>query len=477
MRKNTELIYRLVLVAGDFLALVGAFSVAYILRVKFDERPLIQQIPVETYLYAILVALPVWIIIHGAIGLYSKRVYENRFTELGKLILGSILGILTIIGYDFVVNGDLFPARLVPVYGFLLGLSFLVVFRNLARITQRILYSFNIGIENLVIVGGDRSSKRIVDQFSDTSKTGYRVVGLVGGDSASRLGIPVFASIGDLSKKMSARPIDSIIQTKLYADDSKNSEILAFAQTNHIEYRFIPGDSEIYSGNIEVELFREIPVITVHQTALFGWGQIVKRLSDILLGGIFLIIFSPVILVIMLLQKITEPEANTFFKQKRLTQFNRSFTAYKFRSHDSRYNGLSPEKAFEKMGRPKLAHEYRKNGDFLANDPRISSLGRILRLTSMDELPQLFNVIKGDISLVGPRALIPEELDKYHQKHHILSIKSGLTGLAQVSGRRDISYEERRKLDVYYVQNWSFWLDVVILLKTLRAVLGGNGAK
>jgi undecaprenyl-phosphate galactose phosphotransferase len=107
----------------------------------------------------------------------------------------------------------------------------------------------------------------------------------------------------------------------------------------------------------------------------------------------------------------------------------------------------------------------------------VTFFGKFLRSTSLDELPQLFNVIKGDLSLVGPRALVPEELNQHDKRHAILSVKSGLTGLAQVSGRRDISFEERRQLDVYYVQNWSFWMDIVILLKTVRAVVSGSGAK
>ena len=132
---------------------------------------------------------------------------------------------------------------------------------------------------------------------------------------------------------------------------------------------------------------------------------------------------------------------------------------------------MTPEQAFAKMGRPELAKEYRKNGDQLADDPRISRLGRFMRATSLDELPQLLNVIKGDISLVGPRALDAYEMEQYSKKNLILSVKSGLTGLAVVSGREGISFEERRKLDLYYVQNWSFWLDIVILLKTIRVVL------
>jgi lipopolysaccharide/colanic/teichoic acid biosynthesis glycosyltransferase len=165
-----------------------------------------------------------------------------------------------------------------------------------------------------------------------------------------------------------------------------------------------------------------------------------------------------------------------FFRQVRLTRFNREFQVYKFRSNKMAYNGLTPEEAFEKMGKPELTKQYRDNGDYLEKDPRITSLGRFLRRTSLDELPQLFNVFKGDISLVGPRALIPQELSLYAKKHTILSVKSGLTGLAQVSGRRNISFDERRKLDLYYVQNWSFWGDLVILAKTIWIVLFHKGA-
>jgi lipopolysaccharide/colanic/teichoic acid biosynthesis glycosyltransferase len=139
------------------------------------------------------------------------------------------------------------------------------------------------------------------------------------------------------------------------------------------------------------------------------------------------------------------------------------------------YTGMSPEEGFHKMGRPELIRQYRDNGDQLADDPRVSPLGRFMRHTSLDELPQIINIVKGDISLVGPRPLDPFELEKYDKKNLILAVKTGMTGLAQVSGRRDISFEERRKLDLYYVQNWSFWLDLVILVKTVRVVLGGRG--
>ena len=125
----------------------------------------------------------------------------------------------------------------------------------------------------------------------------------------------------------------------------------------------------------------------------------------------------------------------------------------------------------------KLSQEYRENGDFLEHDPRITKIGKFIRATSLDELPQLINVIKGDISLVGPRALVPGELRNYGDRSLLLTVKSGLTGLAQVSGRRSISFDERRALDLYYIQNWSVLFDLQILLRTIQAVLIRKGAK
>ena len=477
MRNNSFIIYRLLLVFGDFLALVGAFSAAYILRVKFDPRPLIEQIPAETYIYGILVVLPLWIIVHSAIGLYSRHVFEYRFSELGRLVLGSFLGILVVLGYDFVIDDTLFPARLVVVYGLLLSLGFLIIFRTLIRFIRQVLFSFNIGITNLLIVGGKQAVKNVAGQFVDTKNTGYRIVAVIGPEIEEYPNVPGLPSLEAFKKSQTAKNIHGIIQAELYKDEERNSKLLLYAQENHLQYRFVPANSDLFSGNIEVELFREIPVVTIHQTSLIGWGRIIKRVFDAVFGLLALVITSPIFTITALALKIFNPKEPIIFSQTRLTQFNRQFRVYKFRTHHQKFDGTTPEKAFRMLGKPKLAKKYRENGDYIENDPRMLRLGRLLRQTSIDELPQLINVIKGDISLVGPRALVPEELEKYQGKHHILSIKSGMTGLAQVSGRQDISFEERRKLDVYYVQNWSFTLDLTILLRTIRVVLSGGGAK
>lgn len=474
MKQNATIIYALLLVIGDFLALVAAFSTAYVLRVKYDTRPLIEQIPAETYLYGFIAVLPLWILVHGLIGLYRRDVYDNRFREFGRLILGSSLGMLVIIGYDFVIDDNLFPARLVAAYGLVLSFGFLVIFRMVARGVRSALFSFGYGVNNVLIVGGGTAASSIIYELENTRRSGHRIIGVVGGDGTKFRHFPDFDTA---IESLGGRTIHSIIQTELYRKTDLNDAIMNYAQSKHMSYRFIPGNNELFVGNIEVELFRGTPVVTVHQTALIGWGSIVKRIFDLIAGGIMLIVASPVLLLVALLQKVTSPTAPVLLKQTRLTQFNREFTVYKFRSFKQKFNGMSPEQAFEKMGKPELAKIYRDGGDQLPNDPRITRLGKLLRVTSLDELPQLINVVRGDISLVGPRALVPEELKSYHKKHHILSIKSGITGLAQVSGRRDISFDERRKLDLYYVQNWSFWLDIIILLKTLRAVINGIGAK
>jgi lipopolysaccharide/colanic/teichoic acid biosynthesis glycosyltransferase len=225
-----------------------------------------------------------------------------------------------------------------------------------------------------------------------------------------------------------------------------------------------------------VDLFHAVPIIAVHQTALTGWGRVVKRLTDIFLGGFFLIIASPLMLLTALAVKLTDG-GPVFFRQVRLSRYNTPVKIFKFRSIKPEYNALDPQEAFEKMDRPELLEEYLANGDSLPDDPRLSAIGGFIRRTSIDELPQLFNVVRGDISLVGPRALVPSELDRSEQKNLILSVKSGLTGLAQISGVRDLSFTERRALDLYYVQNWSFWGDLVILAKTFWVVLFHKGTR
>lgn len=474
MKNNASLFYSLILLFGDFLALVAAFAAAYLLRFRLLDDGKVAAVSGETFIYAIISILPLWLLVHAFIGLYRQEVYEKRFVEMGRLLVGTFIGTLMVVSYDFLVEGELLPGRLVPLYAFGLGYLFLVIFRNLARGVRHMLYRYGVGVSNILIIGNTPVSEELANIAGDTRHSGLRIVGVVGLKVSRHLAFP---TLSVAVTELQGLPIHGIIQTELYHDQAKNNAILRYAQENHISYRFVPGNSDLFVGNIAVELFAGQPVIAVHQTALIGWGRVVKRLFDLAATLLGMVVALPLMIVVAIFMKIAEPKGEIFFRQTRLTRFNREFQVYKFRTVKTKYNGLTPEEAFTKMGKPQLIKKYRESGDYLANDPRYGGIGNFLRKTSLDELPQLLNVLKGDISLVGPRALIPQELNAYEKKHAILSVKSGLTGLAQISGRRDIDFEERRKLDMYYVQNWSFWFDLSILIRTARAVLGGTGGK
>jgi exopolysaccharide biosynthesis polyprenyl glycosylphosphotransferase len=476
MKSNYSLIYNLFLMLGDFLALVAAFVLAFIVRVSLSSTPIATPVESTEYLRIFLTLLPFWILIFGLLGLYNSNIYEKRFSEFGRLAIGSFIGLLFVIFYDFLTVQPIFPAKLVPIYGFILAFLLLVLFRNLARSIRSLLFGFDVGITNILIVGNTAISNELRESLKDSKVSGYRVLGVVG-DSRRQFHVD-FDNFDDaLAAATKNYQIHGIFQTELYPLEERNRQILDYAQEHHISYRFVPGNTELFVGNIDVELFRNgVPVIAVRQTPLFGWGRVVKRLFDLVLSSIAIVLVSPIVLFVTLALMLFD-RGPIFLRQTRLTRFDQEFKVYKFRTIKAEYNGLSPEEAFTKMGRPELIAPYRSGRDEIPDDPRFTKLGLFLRKASLDELPQLINVVKGDISLVGPRALVPQELREFKKRHTILSVKSGMTGLAVVSGRRDLNFEERRKLDMFYVQNWSFWLDIMIILKTVRVVLARSGAR
>ncbi len=479
MKNNTSLIYSIALIVGDALALTVAFTIAYILRVSLDHSPLSAQVHAYTYITILTSLLPFWILFFSFLGLYNSRVYEKRFSELGRLFVGTFIGILFVISYSYMTSTAIFPARLVTAYGFALAFVCVLLFRTMARGIRRELFNYGFGINSVLLVGDTKTTHRLVEALKNTAATGYEVIGVVGGFKHPIKKDDSYRQYGSFSEAVShlrKRQLHTIIQTELYADTQRNDEVLTYAQENHAAYRFVPGNSELFVGKIEVDLFQSVPIIAVHQTALIGWGRVVKRLTDLILGSVLLVIASPFMLVVAIAILVTDG-GPVFFRQERLSRFAARVRILKFRSHNLSYSGMTPEEAFRKMERPDLLKQYRENGDQLRQDPRVTPLGRFLRRTSLDELPQLINVVTGDISLVGPRALVADELDKYDRKNLILSVKSGMTGLAQISGVSDLSFGERRKLDLYYVQNWTFWGDMVILAKTFWVVLFHKGTR
>lgn len=475
--KNTKF-YSLILVLTDFVILLLAFTVAYILRVQYDHRPLVSQVYAVDYFTTFLFIVPVWILIFATLGLYQSNTYNRRLVEWGKIALGAFIGILLVIGWEYISEKSIFPARLVPAYAF--GASFLLIVleREILRAIRSVMFYFNRGISRVLIIGDSGATKDIASNLSETRKSGYKIIAIAGPKRfvPSGLGIRHFSSVEDALKHIESLRITTIIQTDLYDSTERNQRILSAAQTHHISYNFIPGEPEFYAGKNTVDVFLGYPMITVSQTPLIGWGAIAKQIFDVIIAFILLVILSPLFLILIGLQLITSP-GPVFYISKRLSQFSKPVNLIKFRSMGSKYGKKDASLEFIDMGRQDLADEYNKNRK-VENDPRITRFGKFLRGTSLDELPQLVNVLKGDLSLVGPRPILPQEAKFSPNRTALLhSVKSGITGLWQVSGRSNLSFDERIELELFYAQNWSFWLDIKILFKTIGVVLNKRGAK
>lgn len=460
---------------GDIVAIVSSFGFAYFTRTHLDQRPYTFEANISDFITTILVLIPIWLIILTALGLYQKAIFlrRQRFMETWRLFLASIIGVMAIISFDFFVQIDIFPVRVIALSAIAYCFIALCAMRALLRFIRKRIIKNDLGTLNALIVGDHVSTERLSNYISATPESGYRVVGIV---SLSKKYIPT-----GLEKKHFTSLRDALSHTKpdviFQTDEDQTEYVYRESLERHLIYYFVPSETTLSSHIGQLELIGNIPAMRVNATPLAGNAKIVKRIFDLLLGGLATIIALIPMLIIWLIIKISDIRHPAVYADIRLSRFDHRFKCYKFRSIKPEFNGLSPEEAFTKIGKPELIEEYRKNGDYLKKDPRVTKIGRFIRRTSLDELPQLFNVIKGDISLVGPRALVPGELRNYGDRSLLLTVKSGLTGLAQVSGRRDIPFDERRALDIYYIQNWSLALDLSILLRTIGAVFSRKGAK
>ena len=474
MRKKSDFILRLLLIIGDALALILSFACAYYIRVKIDPRPWMFEFQFYDFLQTVVWLVPVMIIILAALGLYRKSIFlgKNRLPERSRLLLAAILSVAALIVYDFFRGENLFPVRIMALTSMLLSFIFLLIERVFVRFIVRLIFKSDYGTKRAIIIGNSKNTEYLADYIASTPESGYRLAGIV----AAKKFIPEdlkthhYSSLKDALKKARA---DVIFQT-----DEKSTEYV-YKQTvdRHLLYYFVPSETALSSHFGEMELIGTTPAVLVLTTPLTGGYVVIKRTFDIFIAIIGLIIGAIPMLIVWLILKISNFKAPAIYSDERLTQYNRKFKCYKFRSMKPEYSGMTAEEAFTKMGKPELIDGYRKNGDYMKNDPRITKFGHFIRKVSLDELPQLFNILKGDISLIGPRALLPGELHDYGDRSLILTVKSGLTGFAQVSGRRDIPFEERRALDIYYVRNWSLSLDTSIFFKTIAAVLKRDGAK
>lgn len=480
MERRNSKHYSLVLLCWDLITLVAIFCLAYLIRVKLDPRPLLYDVFAREYVVAMIVVIPFWLIIFAILGLYKNDIYRRRLAEYGGIILGSVLGILSVIGWEYITEIHIFPARLVTLYVLFGAISVLIVERELIRQLHKYNLRRNRAYERVMLVGTTKTTADFYEQSEKDPTSGLEIKVFVGPRGLLKgFRGKSYQKIDRMIDDFDPSKIDTIVQTDMQASEEDNKRLFRYAQINHLNYRFIPGSPEFYTGKSTVDLIYGYPVIGISPTPLTGWGAIVKRWFDLTAVILTAPIWGLIIGIIAIFQKIFNP-GPVFYVAPRFSQYRKPFMMYKFRSMAPQYGSKNAIEEFREMGREDLVKEQSENFK-VKNDPRITKFGNILRRTSLDELPQLFNVLKGDLSLVGPRPLPEYELlakEKGRTKGALLlSVKSGITGLWQVSGRNDLSDKERQDLEIYYVRHWSFWLDIKILLRTVLVIIKKTGAR
>lgn len=485
MRNNSDLIVKIALLMSDFLVIVASFVAAYVIRVQWDDRALTNEVSSDSFLIILLALVPVWLIIYASLALYKRNIYQSRVEEASRLFFGSAIGVMVIVFVDFLVDEPIYPARLVPVYGFAISYLAVLMSRNVIHYIRSRLYASGIGVKRTLIIASAGAASTVTSLMSQ-QPTGHKIIGIVGhrpNKKFDKMRVKQYKSLKSALANIKNNRIDTIIQTGLSQDQRQNRKVLEVIQKNHLEYLIYPTFESGITLQSHIELLDGQPVLQINQTPLDGWWRIVKRIIDVIGSGVGLIIALPIIGILGLVIKITDSGGPIIYKHKRLTRYGKTIYIYKMRSMYWKYStgdkvsGKTDAQVLKEMGRDDLIKEFEKSRK-LKNDPRIMPIGKFTRATSLDELPQLINIFKGDLSLVGPRPIAKDELVHYEQYRSLfLAIRPGLTGLWQVSGRSNLSYEERVQLDVYYIQNWSIILDLKILLKTIAVVLRRVGSR
>lgn len=458
----------------DAIALAMASATAYLLRYSrfaMDVRPILQDIPYQAYVQTSLTFIGVWIVMFIVAGLYSTRP-RRAWNELGRIILACTAGVMILIASVF-FQRELTQSRFIVIAIWALSIFFVFFGRLMLRTIQHQLLRMSFGHDRIAIIGADQTALKLSSTFKKFPIFGFSVIKQVSKWDDGQKEI-----LKNLIKK---NQLDGLVLADPDLPKDQALHLIAFANKYHLHFWYLADMFAAHFINIEVTTPGGIPLIEVKPTPLDGWGRIAKRVEDIVFSIILIVLTSPLWILGAILILI-EDGFPIIYKSERVGEKGKLFLAYKLRSMFKKYSigpqfantkkNLALEKELIKSKSIKTGPVYK-----ISEDPRVMKTGTFLRRWSIDELPNFISVLKGDMSLVGPRPHQPREVAGYSDAQlRVLTLKPGITGMAQISGRSDLVFDEEARLDTWYIENWSPLLDLYILLKTPFAVLQRKGA-
>lgn len=464
----------LILVVTDVILINAAFAVAYWLR--YDQQWFRALDPstyysFDAYVPFALVMTVLLIFAYRLDGAYDIRRGSSLLEEAYRITTGTATAIVIMVAFSFFARPNL-NSRLIFVYAAILIPVFLVISRIIFRTYLASLRRRGIGVDRIVIVGAGEVGRMVMRNVAAQPELGYQILGFLD-DNPDRgtTDIGRFRALGPIDQLphvLQTLPVDEVIIALPWQAHQKIVKVVGETQSAGVRPRLVPDVFALTLGQVQLDQLNGVPLIGMQPVAITGFNQTIKRLVDVSAALFILFITTPVWFIVPIAIKLDSP-GPVFFNQVRIGRKGEPFVVHKFRSMVVDAEAQKSQLlALNEADGPMFK---------MRNDPRMTRAGRVLRRISLDELPQIWNVLKGDMSLVGPRPALPEEVAQYEEWHkRRLDASPGMTGLWQVSGRSTLGFDEMVLLDTFYCENWSFGLDLKILLKTIPRVLLGAGA-
>jgi exopolysaccharide biosynthesis polyprenyl glycosylphosphotransferase len=466
--------YILALIFNDLLMMGFAFRLAYFIRFnlsipifEIDVIPNIQYYQRVTLFIGIF-----WFLIFVLLGLYNKEQLLGGPQEYALVFRGTTVAILLVIIFDFMQ-----PMFLIA-RGWLIlawSLSFVLIASGRFWMRRVVYYlrRYDLFVSRAIIIGANNEGILLANQLSKPQYSGLQIVGFVdkkfSPDTVPTRGLRVLGNMSHLDTIIQSYGVKEVIlaSSSITSRDKLLEIFQTYGMSDRVSVRMSSGLYEIMTTGLRVREFAFVPLVCVNKVRLTGFDNFLKLLLDYGITIPAIILLSPIMLLIAIAVKLDSP-GPIIYRRRVMGVNNSHFDAFKFRT--MRVDG---DQILASAGLQDELNTKRK----LKKDPRITRLGAILRKLSLDELPQLFNVLRYEMSLVGPRMIHPDEMKEYNQwGMNLLTVRPGITGLWQVSGRSDLTYADRVRLDMQYIRNWSIWLDLQLLVQTIPAVLRSRGA-